>query len=125
MHFVFNRWVRQILNLQPPVLFHKNLHTVAGKLAHSVVCGNPYLPQIFASFIGKDLCWSLTPFNQACNFMKERLQHRCFPVKFCKSLKNTFLTEHLRWLLLNFINVFYGTGGFFVCSREFRKVPVT
>ena len=28
---------------------------------------------------------------QACNFIKKRLQHDRFPVKFAKSLKNTFL----------------------------------
>ena len=28
---------------------------------------------------------------QACNFIKKRLQHRCFPVKFTKSLKTPVL----------------------------------
>ena len=56
----------------------------------------------FASYIRKHLCWSL--FNkfgglQACNFVKRRLQHRCFPVKFAKFLRTPFFTEHLRWLL--------------------------
>ena len=37
---------------------------------------------------------------QACNFIKERLQHRCFPVKFAKFLRTPFFKEHLRWLLL-------------------------
>ena len=34
---------------------------------------------------------------QASNFIKKRLQHRCFPVKF---LRTPIFTEHLRWLLL-------------------------
>ena len=34
-------------------------------------------------------------------FKKKRLWHRCFPVNFSKFLKITFLTEHLRWLLLD------------------------
>ena len=37
---------------------------------------------------------------QACNFIKKRLQHRCFPVKFAKFLRPPFSTEYLRWLLL-------------------------
>ena len=32
--------------------------------------------------------------------VKERLQHRCFSVKFAKFLKATLFTEDLRWLLL-------------------------
>ena len=35
-----------------------------------------------------------------CNFIKNRLWHRCFPVNFAEFLRITFLTEHLRWLLL-------------------------
>ena len=38
---------------------------------------------------------------QTCNFIKERLQHRCFPVKSLKFLRTSFFTEHLRWLLLS------------------------
>ena len=54
---------------------------------------------------------------QACNFikketlahratlLKKRLQHRCFPMNFAKSLRILFFIEHLRWLLLDkFIN---------------------
>ena len=36
----------------------------------------------FANFTGKHLYWSL---RQACNFIKKRLQHWCFPVKFAFS----------------------------------------
>ena len=39
--------------------------------------------------------------NKTCNFIKKRLQHRCFSVKFAKILRTYFLTEHLGWLLLN------------------------
>ena len=45
--------------------------------------------KIFAKFTGKHLCWSL--FNkfagQACNFIKKRLYHRCFPVKVMRFLR--------------------------------------
>ena len=35
--------------------------------------------------------------------LKKRLQHRCFPVKFAKFLRTTSFTEHLLWLLLDYI----------------------
>ena len=37
-----------------------------------------------------------------CNFIKKRLLHRCFPVKFAKFLRTLFFTEHLHWMLLRF-----------------------
>ena len=37
---------------------------------------------------------------EACNFIKKRIQQRCFPVKFAKLFKTPFFTEHLQWLLL-------------------------
>ena len=45
-------------------------------------------------------------FNKVADFRratlsKKRLWHRCFPVNFAKFLKTPFLTDHLRWLLLN------------------------
>ena len=40
----------------------------------------------FANFTGKHL-WG----PQACNFIKKRLQHRCFPVKLAKFLRTPFL----------------------------------
>ena len=44
--FFINLGLRQILNLQPSALFYKNLRPVAGKFAHSAVCGNTYAPLI-------------------------------------------------------------------------------
>ena len=32
---------------------------------------------------------------QACNFIKKGLKHRCFLIKFTKSLRTPFFTEHL------------------------------
>ena len=57
-----------------------------------------------ANFTGKHLCSSLFLKNfQAggLQLRKKRLQHSCFPVKFAKSLRTPFLTEHLQWLLLH------------------------
>ena len=35
--------------------------------------------------------------------MKKRLQHRCFPVKFCEVFKNTYFEEHLQTTASEFI----------------------
>ena len=57
----------------------------------------------FSNFTGKHVLESL--FNKvqgplACNFIKERLQQRCFSARLAKFLKRTFFKEHLGWLLL-------------------------
>ena len=53
------------------------------------------LLKIFTIFTGKHLRCSLFVNTVAgpkpCNFIKKRLQHRCFPVNIAKNLKNTFL----------------------------------
>ena len=38
---------------------------------------------------------------KACNFINNRLQHRCFPVKIVKFLRTAFIIVHLPWLLLD------------------------
>ena len=49
-------------------------------------------PKNFANFKGQHLCWSLFLIKlQVCNFIKERHQHRYFPVEFAK-----FLTSLLK-----------------------------
>ena len=50
--------------------------------------------EISQKFTGKHM-------PQPATLLKKRLWHRCFPVNFAKFLRPTFLTEHLRWLLLN------------------------
>ena len=42
---------------------------------------------------------------KACNFIKKRLQHRCFPVNIAKFLRTSFFTEYLRWLLLHIVSI--------------------
>ena len=57
----------------------------------------------FATFTGKHALESLlnkVASLKPCNFIKKRLQHRCFPVNIAKFLRTTFFTEHLRRLLL-------------------------
>ena len=50
----------------------------------------------FANFGRKHLCWSLF----LIKFIKKRLLHKCFLVKFASFFRTPFFTEHLRWLLL-------------------------
>ena len=54
----------------------------------------------FAKFAGKHLCWSIfsTKFH-AFNVIKERLLHRCFPVKLAKFLRTPFSKNSFEWLL--------------------------
>ena len=40
-----------------------------------------------------------------CNFIKSRLQHRFFHVKFAKILKTPGFTEHFQWLLLTVLGI--------------------
>ena len=49
----------------------------------------------FAKFTRKYLCWSLFLITvaglEACNFIKKRFLHRCFPVNIAKFLRTAFL----------------------------------
>ena len=38
---------------------------------------------------------------QTSNFIKRRLQQRCFPIYTAKFFESSFSIEHLRWWLLN------------------------
>ena len=51
--------------------------------------------KIFPNFIGNYPCWSLffLPGLKACKFMKKRLQHWLFPVKFAKFLRTAVLKD--------------------------------
>ena len=58
----------------------------------------------FSIFTGKHLCRGFF-FNKvaglhAWDFIKKRLQYRCFPVNIAKFLRTAFIKQHLRWLLL-------------------------
>ena len=70
----------------------------------------------FTNFTGKHLFQSLFFYKFAglrpatllkktglrpATLLTKRLWHRHFPVNFAKFLRTPFLTEHLRWLLLN------------------------
>ena len=42
---------------------------------------------------------------QACNFIKKRLQHKCFPMNILKFLRAAIFIEDLRWLVLEILSV--------------------
>ena len=52
--------------------------------------------QNFANFTGKYLCWNYFLIN-----LQVFKPKKVFSYKICEIFKNVFLTEHLRWLLLN------------------------
>ena len=56
-------------------------------------------------------------FLNACNFIKKRLQHRCFALNIAKFLRTAFFIEHIQWLLMEYdvfqkqpLEVFYKKG---------------
>ena len=75
---------------------HRDLLGFVQKLPSKVICKNGVL-KIFANFTGKQLCWSLL---QACNSIKKRLQHWCFPLKFAKFSRTSILENTSERLLL-------------------------
>ena len=54
----------------------------------------------FAKFTGKHLCWSLFAGLKGWNFIKKRIQHKCFSVKIAKSLRTPIFKNICEQLLL-------------------------
>ena len=51
----------------------------------------------FVMFTRKHLCWSLLELKlKGCNFIKRRLQHRCFPGNIAKFLRTVFLVTAIK-----------------------------
>ena len=89
---VLNLTIFKYLQKQPPEVFYKK------SCSENV-----------AIFSGKHLRWSLflTKLQaHACNFIKKRLQHRCFPVNIAKFLREPTLKNICERLLLYFTTVF-------------------
>ena len=80
--------------------------------------------RFLAIFTGKHLCQSLF-FNkvqdhQTCNSIKNRLQHRCFPMNIAKFSRTAFFIEHLRWLFLQVLYKKAVPKNFANFTRTFR-----
>ena len=56
----------------------------------------------FAKFTGKHQC-QRPFFKKVAGLLRKRLWNWCFPVNLAKFLRTPFLTEHLRWLLLEIL----------------------
>ena len=57
----------------------------------------------FTKFTGKHLCQSLFIFSpKTCNYIKKETLAQVFTFEICEISKNTFITEHLWWLLLKY-----------------------
>ena len=95
--------------------FHSQLQSLPSKSR------NVFLYQSFTDVLQNRCSWKIkTPVLEslftkvanleAWNFIRKRIQHKCFPVKFEKILRARFFTEHLRWVLL----------GSTTCSRTQR-----
>ena len=83
--------------------------------------------QTFAIFAGKHLRWSpwLVKLQAwACNFIKKRLQHRCFPVNIAEFLRIAIFIEHIWWLFERRVIILkqlqVASAAFLRCS--FRKI---
>ena len=61
---------------------------------------------------------------KACNFVKKRLQHSCFPVKFVKSLKTPILKNVCERLLLISFNPFVPTASFLYPLKTSENLTV-
>ena len=78
---------------------------ILDRSSHQRCSVREYILRNFAKFAGKYLCQGLfMPGPKACNFIKKRLWHRCFPVNFVKFLKTPFLQNTSGWLLLFTVN---------------------
>ena len=64
-----------------------------------------YVLKNFAKFTGKQLCQSLVFNKVACNFIKKRFWHGCFPVNFAKRLRAPFLQNTSGRLLLEYVRL--------------------
>ena len=54
----------------------------------------------------------------ACNFIKERLQHKCFPVTIVKMLRTPILKNNYKWLLLYIWDKVFKNGLGKICGRQ-------
>ena len=80
-------WKRRVLRYQVNRSSHRRYSVKKGVLKN------------FANFTGKHLCWSFFNNSAGLNFTKNRLQHRCFPVKFAKFFRASILKSDERLLL--------------------------
>ena len=59
--------------------------------------------RVLADIFKQSLTYIIQSRCQACSFIKKRLQHKCFPMKFKKFLRTLFFTEH--WFFTTLVTV--------------------
>ena len=74
---------------------------ILDRSSHQRCSGRKDALRNFAKFTGKHLCQGLFMSGpKACNFIKKRLWHKCFPLNFAKFLRIPFLQNTSERLLL-------------------------
>ena len=63
------------------------------------------LESLFKYILEVDILQNNCSYPQNCNFIKNRLQHRCFLVINVKFLGTSFLKDICKWLLLKIYRV--------------------
>ena len=103
--FIKNIVFYKIFIKPPPLMFPWQIYNFfKAAQASTEVFREKGVLKNFAIFTGKHLCWSLNLIKlrpsgsclRDCNFVKKRLQHRCFSVNIATFLWNIYSEEHLR-----------------------------
>ena len=99
------------------------------KSSHSQLFFKIGILKNFAIFTGKQLCLclfliKLQPWSY--NFIKKRLQYRCFPVNIAKFLRTFFFTAYQQWTLVLYLaqdwqNVL--SISFVTCVKSISRIP--
>ena len=63
--------------------------------------------QLFLPFMNQTLELQVQQQPMTCNVIKNRVQHKCFPVKFAIFLRIPFFREHLQQLLLKNVSSYF------------------
>ena len=77
----------------------------------------------FAILTGKHLCWNLFFNKVAANFIKKRLQHRCFSVNIAKFLKISFFLGKAASIFLIAIYQISSQDYFRSFTQKINKTP--
>ena len=88
-YFLLN--VFSVCEWHPQILKIRNIFLKPFR-ASGVVVRRCFIKKVFLKYLYQ---------TQACNFIKKKNLAQVFSCEFCEISKNTFFTEHLRWLLLH------------------------
>ena len=92
------RWKKEYEN-QIKNFFWTLFNDIVLCIINSSVCFQKQLSEVFY----ENCCWSEAVVLKACNFIKKRLQHRCFQVNIAKFLRTPIFKNICKRLLLYFM----------------------